>query len=148
MRNKKLFELHFSFPFTYFIMITIKDESYNYKEFYKKIKNYLRNHDLNSHMKSVKEFNYNSNELNFYILYFTNNELDNSRIEKRFSKDFKIHFQKIPKTENSLEDFISCLKEIKENNKIETKIITRDRKSTEITESLNFSENQISIFDL
>ena len=117
MNRKKLLNFHSSYVHTYFITITFKSENSNIEEMYKKFKDYLYNHDENSHIKSVKEYFEKSHDLQYYILYFTNKELNYSRIHKKMPSNTRIHIEKVSKSKTNIEKIIKNMKKIKENNK-------------------------------
>jgi len=121
MNHKKLLDFHLSSVYTYFITITTKSENNDTEEIFKKLKNYLYWHDINSHLKSVKEYNESSNVLHYYILYFTNKELKYSRIDEKMSSNIKIHIQLIPKTKEDIENIIEFMKKIKLKQKMNIK---------------------------
>jgi len=121
MNRKKLLNFHETFAYTYYIKIATKCENCDVEEIFQKFKNYAYNHDSNSHLKSVKEYNENSHVLHYYILYFTNKKLIYSRVHKRIDKKMSpntiIHIQLIPKTKEDIENIIKFMKKIKNDNK-------------------------------
>jgi len=121
MNRKKLLNLHSSFAYTYYIKVKIKCKDCDVKKIYKKLKNYLYNHDINAHLKSVKEYDENSQILRYYVLYFTDKELDYSRIRKRMPSNAFIHIQLIPKTKEDIENIIEFMKKIKLKQKMNIK---------------------------
>ena len=117
MNRKKLLNFHSTFAYTYYIKIETKGENVNVSEIFKKLKNYLHGHDRNSHLKSVKEFDEKSHVSRYHILYFTNKELNYSKVQKKVTPNAFVHIQLILKPQEDIENIIKLMKEIKKNNK-------------------------------
>jgi len=102
MNHEKMLYFHSTFAYTYFITVTVNCKNCNIEEIYKKFKYYTHGHDINSHLKSVKE----NHALRYYILYFTNKELNYSRIIRKMSSYADIQIRLVRKTEEDIENII------------------------------------------
>lgn len=144
MKQKKVLFFHRIFTYTYYIKAMISCENCNDEKIYNKLKDYLYNHDRNAHLKSVKEINKKQHILCYHILYFTDKELNYSRIQKRLSSIADIQIVLIPKTKDDIVDVIKFMKRIKKNNK--TNLDNFGFKNEK--NNLNNKEQKLSIFDL
>ena len=102
MNYKKVFNLHFSFAYTYFITITTNYKFYSTIPIYKKFRQYIYNHDRNSHIFSVKEYTSILKGLHYHILVFTNQKLDYSKVHERMPLHSDIRIEIVPKTESDI----------------------------------------------
>jgi len=145
MNRKKLLNLHSSFAYTYYIKVKVNCKDCDGKKIYKKLGDYLHSHDRNSHFKSVKEYDENSQILRYYVLYFTDKELDYSRVQKKMSSDAFVHIQLVPKTKEDIENIIDFMEKIRKNNKQISKNIVHKSESQVSNLDPKLSPNSESI---
>jgi len=86
-------------------------------EIFKKLQIYLRDHDRNSHIISVKEKTTIAKGLHYHILYFTNKKLDYKRVHKHLPKFADINIQLVKKTEEDIKNVIKYMQKSKTQKK-------------------------------
>ena len=94
----------------------------NYKyhsteEIFKKFKDYLHSHDRNSHIISVKEKTTIAKGLHYHILYFTDKQLDYSKVHKHMPKFGTIDIQFVKKTEEDIKTVIKYMRKNRRKKK-------------------------------
>ena len=120
-KRKKAFIFHKEYRYTYFITITTNYKYHNTAEIFKKLKDYLHSHDRKSHIISVKEYTNKSHGLHYHILYFTNKELNYSRVHNHMPKYGTIDIQLVKKTQNDIENVIKYMNKTKKCHKDKSK---------------------------
>lgn len=110
-------QFHEQYKYTYFITLTTNYKEHSAAEIFKKLRNYLYWHDVNSHIISVKELTTINNGLHYHILYFTNIKLDYSRIHKHMPSYADINIQLVNKTEEDIENVLNYMNKIKKSSK-------------------------------
>jgi len=105
----------------------------NYKEhsteeIFRKLKSYLHNHDINSHIISVKEYTEKLHGLHYHILYFTNKQLDYSRLHSHMPSYADIHIQLVKKTKTDIENVLKYMNKTKKSHKSKSELMSQDSK--------------------
>ena len=105
----------------------------NYKEhsteeIFRKLKSYLHNHDINSHIISVKEYTEKLHGLHYHILYFTNKQLDYSRLHSHMPSYADIHIQLVKKTKTDIENVLKYMNKTKKSHKSKSELMSQDLK--------------------
>ncbi len=88
MDCEKVFKYHFLYNYTYFVTISTNYRYNDTTKIYRKFRQYVYNHDLNSHVFSVKEYTTRFHGLHYHVLVFTNKRLDYSRIHQTYASSF------------------------------------------------------------
>jgi hypothetical protein len=132
---KKAIRYHQQYRYTYFITVTTNYKYHSTVEIFKKLKDYLHSHDRKSHIFSVKEFTTKAHGLHYHILYFTDKELNYSRLHKHMPPHSDIRIKIVTKTKKDIENVIKYMNKTKKCHK---------KKSKQMYENSKF---QISIFD-
>ena len=125
MNHKKLLIFHSTFAYTYFVTIATNYRYNSTIPIYKKFRQYIYNHDKNSHIFSVKEYTekfhdevqstdpvqayYQARGLHYHILVFTNKKLNYSRVHKRMPLHSDINIQLVPKTESDIKKVLAYM---------------------------------------
>ena len=143
MKRKKVLFFHEIFTYTYYIKVKVNCKDCDDEKIYNKIKDYLYNHDRNSHLKSVKEIDEKQHILRYYILYFTDKELNYSKVQKKMFSNAFIHIQLVPKRKEDIENVIKFMEKIKKNNK--TNSVSTELKIE--NSNLKFEKPKLSIFN-
>jgi len=95
--GQKVFKYHFLYAYTYFVTITTNYRYGSTIQIYKKFRQYIYNHDSDSHIFSVKEYTQNFHGLHYHILVFTNKKLDYSKVHKHMPSHSDIRIELVPK---------------------------------------------------
>jgi len=98
--------------------VTTNYKYHSTEEIFKKLKNYLHGHDRNSHVFSVKEYTRNFHGLHYHILYFTDKQLDYSRIHKHMPSYADINIQLVKKTAQDIQNVIKYMNKTKKCHKV------------------------------
>jgi len=101
---EKVFTYHFLYSYTYFVTITTNYRYNSTTEIFQKFRQYVYNHDENSHVFSVKEYTTKLKGLHYHILVFTNKKLDYSKIHKKMLEHSDINIQLVPKTKTDIKN--------------------------------------------
>jgi len=109
MDYQKVFIYHFLYTYTYFITIATNYRYNSTIPIFQKFKNYAYGHDRNSHIFSVKEYTNRTHGLHYHILYFTNKQLNYSKIHKHMPSHSDINIQLVPKTKRDIKKVISYM---------------------------------------
>jgi len=115
MNYEKVFNLHFSSAYTYFVTIATNYKFYSTIPIYKKFRQYIYNHDKNSHIFSVKEITEITKGLHYHILVFTDKRLDYSKVHERMPLHSDINIQLVPKTESDIKKVLAYM--MKQNSR-------------------------------
>jgi len=113
MDYEKVFSFHFLYAYTYFITIATNYRYGSTIQIYKKFRQYIYNHDSNSHIFSVKEYTSNFHGLHYHILYFTNKKLDYSKVHEKMPKHSDIRIQLVPKTKSDIKKVFTYMNKSK-----------------------------------
>jgi len=97
--------------------VTTNYKYHSTEEIFKKLKNYLYKHDRNSHVFSVKEYTEKFHGLHYHILYFTDKQLDYSKVHKHMPKFGTIDIQLVKKTEEDIKTVIKYMKKNRRKKK-------------------------------
>jgi len=76
---------------------------------YKKFRQYVYNHDLDSHVFSVKEYTTKFHGLHYHVLVFTNKRLDYSRVHKHMPSHSDIRIELVPKTKKDIKKVLAYM---------------------------------------
>jgi len=109
MDCKKVFNYHFLYSYTYFITISTNYRYGDTAKIYKKFRQYVYNHDLDSHVFSVKEYTTKFHGLHYHVLVFTNKKLDYSRVHKHMPSHSDINIQLVPKTKKDIKKVLTYM---------------------------------------
>ena len=109
MNCEKVFSYHFLYVYTYFITIATNYRYNDTTKIYKKFRQYIYNHDKNSHIYSVKEYTRNFRGLHYHVLVFTNKRLDYSRVHEKMLKHSDINIQLVPKTKSDIKKVLTYM---------------------------------------
>jgi len=134
-KRRKAIKFHEEYRYSYFITLKTNYKEHSTEEIFKKLKDYLYSHDRKSHIISVKEYTEKLHGLHYHILYFTNKELNYSRLHKHMPSYSDINIQLVKKTEKDIENVIKYMNKTKKRHK---------DKSKQMFEN---SKLKISIFD-
>ena len=115
--------------------MTTNYKGHSTEEIFKKLRKYLYNHDEKSHIISVKEYTNKSHGLHYHILYFTDKELNYSRLHSRMPSYADIHIQLVKKTKTDIENVIKYMNKTKKSHKSKSELMSQD------------SKYKVSIFD-
>ena len=116
-KRRKALKFHEQYKYTYFITVKTNYKEHSTVEIFKKLKKYLYNHDINSHMISVKEYTEKLRGLHYHILYFTDKKLNYSRLHKHLPKYADINIQLVKKTVQDIQNVIKYMNKNKKNRK-------------------------------
>ncbi|ARQ96688.1 hypothetical protein [Sulfolobus islandicus rod-shaped virus 11] len=109
MESQKVFTYHFLYSYTYFVTITTNYRYNSTTEIFQKFRQYIYNHDRNSHVFSVKEYTTKLKGLHYHLLVFTNKKLDYSRIHEKMLKHSDIRIQLVPKTKSDIKKVLTYI---------------------------------------
>ena len=115
MDGQKVFKYHFLYAYTYFVTITTNYRYNSTIKIYKKFRQYIYNHDSNSHIFSVREYTTKMHGLHYHLLVFTNKKLDYSRIHERMPSHSDIRIELVPKTKNDIKKVFEYM--LKQNSR-------------------------------
>ncbi|ARQ96527.1 hypothetical protein [Sulfolobus islandicus rod-shaped virus 4] len=113
MNCEKVFIYHFLYSYTYFVTITTNYRYNSTTEIFQKFRQYIYNHDRNSHVFSVKEYTSNLHGLHYHLLVFTNKKLDYSRIHEKMPKHSDIRIEIVPKTKSDIKKVLAYMSKSK-----------------------------------
>jgi len=106
---EKVFIYHFLYNYTYFVTIATNYRYNDTTKIYKKFRQYIYNHDKNSHLFSVKEYTTKMHGLHYHVLVFTNKRLDYSRVHEKMLKHSDINIQLVPKTKSDIKKVLTYM---------------------------------------
>jgi len=106
---EKVFIYHFLYNYTYFVTIATNYRYNDTTKIYKKFRQYIYNHDKNSHVFSVKEYTRNFHGLHYHVLVFTNKRLNYSRVHKRMPPHSDIRIELVPKTKKDIKKVLTYM---------------------------------------
>ena len=109
MNCEKVFSYHFLYVYTYFVTIATNYRYNDTIKIYKKFRQYIYNHDKNSHLFSVKEYTTRLHGLHYHVLVFTNKRLDYSRVHKHMPPHSDIRIELVPKTKKDIKKVLAYM---------------------------------------
>jgi len=122
---EKAIKYHGEYKYTYFITLKTNYKEHSTIEIFKKLQIYLRGHDRNSHIISVKEITTISKGVHYHILYFTDKKLDYSRIHKHLPEYADINIQLVKKSETDIKNVIKYMNKNKKRHKSKLKLMQK-----------------------
>ena len=109
MNGKKVFTYHFLYSCTYFVTISTNYRYNSVIPIYKKFRQYVYNHDLDSHVFSIKEYTTKFHGLHYHVLIFTNKRLDYSRVHEKMPPHSDIRIELVPKTKKDIKKVLTYM---------------------------------------
>ena len=118
MRLDKTKELCKLYNFCYFITITVRKGFADVNAVYRIAYSYLHNRDKLARFITVKELGKNRTTPHYHLLYFTNKELDYSKLHEHLKRHklqhYDIRIERIRKEEQDITDIIRYLSKERE----------------------------------
>jgi len=127
-KSKKALIYHQQYQYTYFITLTTNYKEHSTVEIFKKLRNYLYKHDINSHVFSVKEYTEKIHGQHFHILYFTDKKLDYEELHEKMPSYADINIQLVKKTAQDIQNVLRYMNKNKKRHKQKSKQIQNETK--------------------